>query len=329
MEKIIINLIVSFAVSLVAFLALIPLLYKFKFGQSIRECGPESHKKKAGTPTMGGIGFMLAIIIASFIFPLDIRGYVVLAFAFVCGLVGGIDDALIIKRGKNEGLSVKQKTVLLLVLDVAFVFILKYMGLTDTKIALPFTSVTWDLWYFYYPLAVLGIFYVVNTVNLTDGVDGLAGSVTTVVCVFLAIILYMKNIMGLSFLAASAVGALIAYLFFNIHPAKVFMGDTGSLFLGGLVTGICVAIGNPLLIVIMGIFYIFEGLSVVIQVSWFKLMKAKYGPEEAKKRKIFKMSPYHHHLEYSGYSENQVVLIASLITLVACVIGLFATVNII
>ncbi len=325
MEKLILNLLITFAISLAACLILIPLLRRYKMGQSIRECGPESHKAKAGTPTMGGIAFIIAIIVSSFIFPLDFKGYIVLGFSFLCGLTGGIDDALIIIRGKNEGLSVKQKTFLLLLITVAFVFVLKYFNLTDTTIALPFTSVRWDVWYFYYPLVVAGIFYVVNAVNLTDGVDGLAGSVTTVICVFLSIIMFMKDIIGLSFLAAATAGALIAYLIFNIHPAKVFMGDTGSLFLGGLVTGICVAVGNPLLIVIMGIFYIFEALSVVIQVSYFKITKKKYGEG----RRIFKMTPFHHHLEKSGFSENKVVLTASFITLIACIIGLLATVNLI
>ncbi len=325
MEKLVLNLLITFLISFVVFLVLIPILRKFKMGQSIRECGPESHKKKAGTPTMGGIGFIVAITASAFIFPLDFSGYIVLGFALLCGLVGGVDDALIVIKGKNDGLSVKQKTFLLLLVDVAFLFVLMYFKLIDTTIALPFTSVRLDLWYFYYPLVVLGIFYVVNAVNLTDGVDGLAGSVTTVVCVFLSVILFMKGIMKLSFLASATVGALIAYLIFNLHPAKVFMGDTGSLFLGGLTVGICVAVGNPLLIVILGIFYIFEALSVVIQVSWFKITKKRYGEG----RRIFKMTPFHHHLEKSGMSENKVVLTASLITFVAGVIGLLATVNLI
>lgn len=325
MEKLIFNLLITFVISFAVFLILIPILRRFKMGQSIRECGPETHKKKAGTPTMGGIGFIIAITLASFIFSLDFTGYIVLGFALLCGLVGGIDDALIIIKGKNDGLSVKQKTFLLLLADVGFIFVLSYFKITDTSIALPFTSLRWDLWYVYYPVIALGIFYVVNAVNLTDGVDGLAGSVTTVVCVFLSVILFMKGVMNLSLLASAAAGALVAYLFFNLHPAKVFMGDTGSLFLGGLVTGICVAFGNPLLIVIMGIFYIFEALSVVIQVSFFKITKKKYGEG----RRIFKMTPFHHHLEKSGMSENKVVLTASLITFAAGVIGLLATVNLI
>ena len=325
MEKLILNLLISFGISLVAFLILIPLLRKYKMGQSIRECGPETHQKKAGTPTMGGIGFILTIIISAFIFPLDFTGYVVLGFAFLCGLVGGVDDALIIIRGKNEGLSVKQKTALLLIIDVVFVVCLKYFNIITTEIALPFTSVTLDLWYFYYPLVLLGIFYVVNAVNLTDGVDGLAGSVTTVICVFLAVLLFMKNIMGLSYLAASASGALIAYLIFNLHPAKVFMGDTGSLFLGGLVTGICIAIGNPLLVAIIGFFYIFEALSVVIQVTYFKITKKIYGEG----RRVFKMSPFHHHLEKCGFSEEKVVLTATLITFGCCVIGFLSAIKLI
>lgn len=274
---------------------------------------------------MGGIGFIIAVISASVIFPLDLKGYIVLGFAFLCGLVGGVDDALIVIKGKNDGLSVKQKTLFLTIVMVIFVFVLRYFNIIDTRISLPFTSVQLDLWYFYYPLVVVGIFYVVNAVNLTDGVDGLAGSVTAIICVFLSIIMFMKTFLGLSFLAASTAGALIAYLIFNLHPAKVFMGDTGSLFLGGIVTGLCVVIGNPLLIVIMGIFYFFEALSVVIQVTYFKITKKKYGEG----RRIFKMTPFHHHLEQSGFSEEKVVLTASLITLIGCVIGLLATVKLI
>ena len=185
------------------------------------------------------------------------------------------------------------------------------------KVFIPFLKAEVEFSYFYYPLVLVGIFYMVNSVNLTDGIDGLCGSVTSIVLVFYVITLYMKNAVGLSYLSASSLGAMIAFLIFNLHPAKMFMGDTGSLFLGGLVTGIAVATGNPLIIVLFGIIYVIESLSVVIQVTSFKLTG----------KRVFKMSPIHHHFEMCGFSENKIVLLFSLVTFVFSVIGFFGTIS--
>ena len=205
----------------------------------------------------------------------------------------------------------------MLVSIVAFVLVLKWLNLVDTKVFIPFLKFKFDFWYFYYPLVMIGIFYMVNSVNLTDGIDGLATSITSVVMLFYVVVMVLLNMPGLSLLSASALGALIAFLIFNLHPAKVFMGDTGSLFLGGLVTGIAVAQGNPFIIVLFGIVYVIESLSVVIQVTSFKLTG----------KRVFKMSPIHHHFEMCGYSENKIVILFSLTTLLFCVLGFIGTVS--
>ncbi|MBE7028674.1 MAG: phospho-N-acetylmuramoyl-pentapeptide-transferase [Ruminococcaceae bacterium] len=317
MNLLFISLVISFFICVIISPVLIPYLRKLKFGQQILEDGPNWHKKKSGTPTMGGIAFIIAIALTISFIHLDLRGYIVFAFALLCGVVGFVDDFIKVKLKRNKGFSAKQKTLCLILVIVTFVLLLRYFNLTDTKIFIPFFKFSFDLYYFYYPIVMVGIFYMVNSVNLTDGIDGLATSITSTVLVFLTATMFIKGMVGLSLLSAASLGALIAFLIFNLHPAKVFMGDTGSLFLGALVTGICVSTGDPLLIVILGIVYVIESLSVVIQVASFKL----FG------RRVFKMSPIHHHFEMCGFSENKIVVLFSLTTLLFCVLGFIGTIS--
>lgn len=315
MISISLSVIIAFFVCVITSPVLIPFLRKLKFGQEILEIGPNWHKSKKGTPTMGGIAFILAISVSILIIHLDLKAYIVFGFALVCGVIGFVDDFIKVHLKRNMGFNAKQKTMCLILAIVVFVLLLRYLNITDTKIFIPFLKADVDFSYLYYPLVLTGIFYMVNSVNLTDGIDGLCTSVTSIVLVFYVITLYMKNEVGLSYLSASSLGAMIAFLIFNLHPAKMFMGDTGSLFLGGLVTGIAVCVGNPLIIVLFGIIYVIESLSVVIQVTSFKLTG----------KRVFKMSPIHHHFEMCGYSENKIVILFSLVTFAFSVIGFLGT----
>ena len=317
MVNIILSAVIGFFVCVIVSPFLIPFLRKLKFGQEILEIGPNWHKNKKGTPTMGGIAFILAIAVSILAIRLDLRGYIVFLFALLCGVIGFADDFIKVHLKRNMGFDAKQKTACLILVITVFVILLRYLGLTTTSVYIPFFGFSFEFSYFYYPLVIIGIFYMVNSVNLTDGVDGLAGSVTSIVLLFFTITMFMKGVFGLSYLSAGALGGVIGFLIFNLHPAKVFMGDTGSLFLGGLVTGLAVAINNPFLIVIFGIIYAIESLSVVIQVTSFKLTG----------KRVFKMSPIHHHFEMCGYSENKIVVIFSLVTLVFCVLGFLGTVS--
>lgn len=311
------SIIIAFVIGVIISPVLIPYLRKLKFGQQILEIGPNWHKEKSGTPTMGGIAFILAIGITIAFIHLDLKGYIVFFFALFCGIIGFVDDFIKVHLKRNMGFNAKQKTLCLILCIVVFVLLLRYFNLCNTKVFIPFLKTDFDFGYFYYPLVMIGIFYMVNSVNLTDGIDGLAGSITSVVLVFYVITFYMKHEIGLSYLSSAALGGVIAFLVFNLHPAKMFMGDTGSLFLGGLVTGAAVAASNPFLIVIFGMVYALESLSVVIQVTSFKLTG----------KRVFKMSPIHHHFEMCGYSENKIVILFSLATLIFCISGFFGTIS--
>lgn len=317
MLKISLEIIVSFLLCVVISPVLIPFLRKLKFGQQILEIGPNWHKTKSGTPTMGGIAFIAAITVSILVLNLDLSGYIVFVFALLCGVVGFVDDFIKVYLKRNMGFNVKQKTLCLALAIVLFIAALKYFNIIDTNIFIPFARIYIDFGIWYYPLVFLGIFYMVNSVNLTDGIDGLAGSVTTIVLLFFVITAFMQGLFGLSYLAAAGLGGIVAFLIFNLHPAKMFMGDTGSLFLGGLVTGLSVAMKNPLIILIVGIVYVIESLSVVIQVTSFKLTG----------KRVFKMSPIHHHFEMCGFSENKIVILFSLVTLAMSALGVFLTIN--
>ena len=309
--------VIGFLVSALAGPVFIPLLRKLKFGQQILEIGPNWHKSKAGTPTMGGVIFILAVVVVSVIFVRDLKGLFVALFALSCGLIGFLDDYIKVVKKRNLGLSAMWKIILMLVVSSAFVIGGLELGIIQTTLWIPFTHIYLDLSYYISLLLVFMMIGFINAVNLTDGVDGLAGSVTFVVSLFftLASMVFLSE--GMSAFSAGLCGALCGFLIYNLHPAKVFMGDTGSLFLGGAVAALSILNDMPLILIIVGIIYLIEAFSVMLQVSYFKLTKGK---------RIFKMTPIHHHFELSGYSENKIVLLFSAITLIGCVIAFLSLV---
>ena len=293
---------------------LIPMLKKLKFGQNIRQDGPKSHLKKAGTPTIGGLIFIIAIVLVMLImrYSLTDDAMIVLYATLAFGLIGFLDDILKIIHKKNEGLTSKQKFILQLVFSSAFAYYgYKAVG---TAISIPFTEATFDLGWVYIPFVIFYFTALTNAVNLTDGLDGLATCVTILVMGFFAIVANYMGFINVSVFAMGFVGALFGFLRYNGYPAKVFMGDTGSLALGGAVSGILLVLKSPLLVIIVGGIYILEVLSVIIQVTSFKLTG----------KRVFKMAPLHHHFEQLGWTEVKIVTLFSVITFILCVIGLIS-----
>ena len=313
MKTIIIATVAAFASAAVIMPVLIPFLRRLKFGQQILEEGPEWHKKKQGTPTMGGIGIIAAVLISALIAGIDKKAWLLFGFAFLCGAVGFADDYIKVCKKRNMGFSALQKTACLIVAMILFIVICRISGYTDTSIKIPFSDKSVNLSWGWYPLIVLALLGGINSVNLTDGIDGLAASVTAVVMIFFTIISYMAKNAGMSALSAAVLGALLGFLIYNLNPARVFMGDTGSLFLGGLVSGAAVMLKNPLLLIIVGFVYFAEALSVILQVASFQLTG----------KRIFKMSPIHHHFEMSGWNENKIVTVFTALTAILCIISFF------
>ncbi len=293
---------------------LIPFLHKLKFGQSIREEGPNWHQKKSGTPTMGGIMFIVASAVATLICARGELMLCVLACSLCFGIIGFVDDYIKVILKRNLGLRSKEKLVLQILVSVAFTVVLYSNSVIDNRIILPFTEWQLPLGYLYIPAAVFVMVGFNNAVNLTDGVDGLASSVTAIVCLFIALAAYIRGIPALCILAFSIFGALCGFLLFNHHPAKVFMGDTGSLFLGGFVGASAIVLKMPVIFVLAGFIYVAEALSVVLQVISFKTTG----------KRIFKMSPIHHHYEMCGLSEKQIVFRFSVVTAIGCAIAFFS-----
>lgn len=315
--------VLAFAISAILGKFLIPYLHKLNFGQTILDVGPNWHKNKQGTPIMGGIMFIVAIVVVTVISTLvyimtgaqfihvffaDIPREVVFIFAglglaLANGLIGFFDDFTKVVKKRNLGLTAIQKLVLQFIAAGAYLAVLGIAGFGTTTI-IPFVGEV-DLGIFYYIIAAIGIVGIVNSVNLTDGVDGLNGSVTFFACVAFMLISCMMSYLGVTAMSAASAGACLGFLVWNFHPAKVFMGDTGSLFLGGLVCALAFATGMPILLLPIGIIYIAEELSVVLQVSYFKLTHGK---------RLFKMSPIHHHFEMCGWSEVKIVAVFSAVT---------------
>lgn len=260
---------------------LIPFLHKLKFGQEIREEGPSWHKKKSGTPTMGGFIFIAGVLAATLFMARDTSTLIVLICAVGFGLIGFIDDFIKVILKRNLGLTALQKLALQIALAVAFVITLKALGLLHTDIILPFVKEPVNLGWFYVAFAVFIMVGFVNAVNLTDGLDGLATSVTAVVSLFFAVVSLLAGNNSLAVFLVALTGGCLGFLLFNHYPAKVFMGDTGSLFLGGAVSAAAIVLKMPLILVIVGIIYVVEALSVMLQVASFKLTG----------KRIFKMSP--------------------------------------
>ena len=303
--------VVAFLASVAISPLAIPFFHKLKFGQEIREEGPSWHQKKSGTPTMGGAIFIIAIIITAIIFLHDdFKSMMLLYLSVSFGVIGFIDDYIKVVKKRNLGLTEKQKLVLQIVAAVVFVWMMAKAGMMPTYLAIPFTAFKLEMGFLYYPLSVLIIIAAVNAVNLTDGLDGLASSVTVIVMLFFMMVLKKIGDTSAAEFAGIAAAALTGFLWFNKYPAKIFMGDTGSLFLGGAVAAIAVSGGMGLVLVVAGGIYVIETLSVIIQVTSFKLTG----------KRVFKMSPLHHHFEMCDWSENKIVAVFSAVTLILCVL---------
>lgn len=323
--------VIAFAVSAGCGLVLIPWLKKVKFGQTIKEIGPTWHRSKQGTPTMGGlmfyIGSFLACCAGLSMLAGDIKDISRLSFdtqvislcismltALAFGLIGFVDDYIKVVKKRNLGLKARYKIAGQIVATTLFLLGQSFIGHISTIITLPVAGAI-DLGYFYYPIAFLGIIFMVNAVNLTDGIDGLCASVTFIVALGFMIISAAYGYYTNAIFAIALAGALAGFLVWNFYPARVFMGDTGSMFLGGAVVAMAWAVNRPEIILAMGIVYTCEALSVVIQVTYFKLTHGK---------RIFKMSPIHHHFEMSGWSEIKIVSVFSTVRAVFALIAYIA-----
>ena len=309
--------IISFLISVVFCPILIPFLRKLKFGQTEREEGPQSHLKKNGTPTMGGLVILASILLTSLIYIgkfTDILPVLFMTLGF--GLIGFLDDYIKVVKKRSLGLTPLQKMALQFIVTGVFIYYYFKIAGLDTSIKIPFVSgdgfvmPTW-LFIIFVFIVVLGT---VNGVNFTDGLDGLASGVTVIVATFFTIAALSLN-PSMTPITGAVVGSLLGFLLFNTYPARVFMGDTGSLALGGFVSSIALMLHMPLFIVIIGLIYLVEVLSVILQVGYFKLTHGK---------RIFKMAPIHHHFELCGYSETQVVAAFSIVTALLCLVGIMA-----
>ncbi len=320
MTKILLTVAVGGVLSgLIGFLIL-PVLRALKAGQSVREIGPTWHNYKAGTPLMGGLMFIFALVICLLIAVPTMQDYsvfYVLALSLCFGVVGFIDDFCKVKFKRDMGLTALQKMLLQLAVSAAFLYLLYCHGTLESKLYIPFTDLVIEnihplVYIFFAMFIMVGC---VNAVNLTDGVDGLSSSVTIPVMVFFTVAAIAQQKLDLALMPAALVGGLFAYLFYNWHPAKVFMGDTGSLFLGGAVCGLAFALNMPLILILVGFVYIAETLSVILQVGYFKLTHGK---------RLFKMSPIHHHFEMCGWKEIKIVLVFAAVSAIMCVIAWLA-----
>ncbi len=321
----ILSFILSFGVAAIAGLILVPVLRKLKAGQMIREDGPTWHMSKQGTPSMGGLMFLLSIAVAILIagaesFAMgDSAHLVVFLFALVFGIIGFIDDFQKLRHKANEGLTAAQKFLLQLAAAVVFTIWLRNIGYLTPNLYIPFLNMEIALpWVVYMVFAAFVMVGTVNAVNLTDGVDGLATGVTIPVALFYLAVAAWYGRNDVAVLAAALAGGLFAFLIYNFHPAKVFMGDTGSLFLGGMVCGLAFALNLPLVIPVIGLIYVAEVVSDIIQVVYFKKTGGK---------RFFRMAPLHHHLELGGWSEVKLFCVFSVLTAVLCVLAFAGVMN--
>ena len=323
--RVIISFAVAFAAAALAGKVLIPVLRRLKAGQSIKEIGPTWHMSKQGTPTMGGLIFIIGIAVAMGALGwkdfTDGRfgGAFVFLFALVFGIIGYIDDYFKVKKKQNTGLTAPQKFLLQLAASIVFTVLMRNHGYLTHDLYIPFVNVSFNIpWPVYMVFAAFVMVGTVNAVNITDGIDGLATGVTMPVSLFFLAVAFYWDRMELGVFAAAVFGGLCAFLIYNFHPAKVFMGDTGSLFLGGVVCGLAFALDIPLVLIPVGIIYIAETLSDIIQVGYFKLTHGK---------RIFRMAPLHHHLEMGGWSEVKLFCVFTGITVVTCVLSFWGVMN--
>lgn len=311
-------LVASFLVTILMLPRLIKYLHYLKFGQAIREEGPQSHMHKKGTPTMGGISFIvatvLALIIAMFIDSSNIKYYFLFIYTTISfSIIGYIDDMLIVVKKKNDGLAPRKKLMLQILFSIIFYVLVKFIYEDINYIYIPGLEYQLNISYLYMVFVVFWQTGFSNAVNLTDGLDGLATSVTIITTSTFALLAYKENNFPVFVFCLVLVGALIGFLLFNKNPAKIFMGDTGSLALGGILAAISIILHKEIAFILIGLVYILETLSVIIQVAYFK----KTG------KRIFKMSPLHHHFELSGYGEVKTVYLFVIIALISSGIGYF------
>ena len=313
--KIIIPVLIAFALSVIMGPVVIPILRRLKMGQTEREDGVKSHLKKAGTPTMGGVIILGSIVLTSVLYIKDYPKMIPILFVTLgFGLIGFLDDYLMVVMKRSDGLFPKQKMGLQILVTAVFAF---YMVKTETPMGwlIPFSGGEYVDWgWLTIPLMFIVIIGTVNGVNFTDGLDGLASSVTVLVATFFTVVAIGTK-SGIEPITCAVVGALLGFLLFNVYPASVFMGDTGSLALGGFVASTAYMLQMPFFIAIVGLIYLVEVLSVMIQVTYFKKTGGK---------RIFKMAPIHHHFELCGWSETRVVAVFSIITAILCLIALMA-----
>jgi len=322
-------LVLTFLLTVLILRRLIPILKSKKMGQKILDIGPRWHKSKEGTPMMGGLGFIIASVLtvgAAAVYCAVMGNWTeivpllcVLGYGVLNAGIGMIDDMAKLRKKQNEGLTASQKYLLQLLAAAVFLIVLSVTGLVSTELYIPFVGATWNLGFFYYVIALLLLTGIVNSVNLTDGVDGLSSSVTLVVGIFYSAAAFFsmraaETFLSTSLLGGVLIGATLGFLVYNFYPARVFMGDTGSLFLGAMVVGGAFLMGNPLIVVVCGIIYICEAASVILQVLYFKLTHGK---------RLFRMAPIHHHFEKCGWSEVRIVSVFSLVTAVFCILAWF------
>ena len=323
-------MVLTFVITTVILRFLIPKLRSLKMGQKILDIGPRWHKSKEGTPTMGGLAFIIAMTLTFLtvgVYALvttnilwGLQFFITYAMALLFAFIGIWDDSLKLLKRENEGFKAWQKFTLQCAIAAAYLFAMtKFCGLS-TELHIPFANIYVDLGFWYYILAGFIIVGIVNSVNLTDGIDGLASSVTTVVAGFFAVAAFAVGNANTLFAAlptalisAMMIGGCVGFLVYNFYPARVFMGDTGSLFLGGLVAGLAFLSGSPLLVLLVGIIYVIETASDIIQVGFYKLTH----------KRVFKMAPIHHHFEQCGWSEIKLCAVFSIITVIVSVLAYF------
>lgn len=313
-NDIILPVLIAFGISVVLSPIVIPFLKKLKFGQFVRDDGPESHLKKSGTPTMGGLIIMFSIVITSLFYVKDYPQIIPVLFATLgFGLIGFLDDYIKVVMKRSLGLRAWQKMLGQIVVTAIFAYYIYAHTDLGTEIMIPFVGKMVDIGWVYFPLMFFVMLGTVNGVNFTDGLDGLASSVTVLVATFFTVVAVGYS-SGVAPITCATVGSLLGFLVYNVYPARVFMGDTGSLALGGFVASTAYVLRMPLIILLVGFIYFAEVLSVIIQVSYFK----KTG------KRVFKMAPIHHHFELSGWPETKVVSIFSIVTAILCLVGILA-----
>ena len=304
--------ILCFAITAILCHVCIPMLHRLKFGQYIRDLAPEEHKKKSGTPTMGGIMFIIAILITSAVYAGRYPKIIPVAlFTLLFGFIGFLDDFLKVVKKENEGLKVWQKLLMQFIVTAAFTFYIYRHPDIGTEIIIPFSGAIADLGWIFIPFVFFVVLGTDNGVNFTDGLDGLCASVTCAVAAFYALAAIRLDIQ-IAPIAGAVAGAMLGYLIWNVYPAKVFMGDTGSLALGGFVASFALMTRLPIFILLVGIIYLVEVLSVILQVGFFKATKGK---------RLFRMSPIHHHFELCGWKEPRVVAVFTTVTILMCLIA--------